>query len=83
MNTPSHLREDAHAGLVCLNEHVLAELRCVEAQGLVKGGALVVVQVHGHVDRQAEELGPGLGNGALQQPGLGLEQGCEQGRTKR
>ncbi len=37
------------------------ELRRVEADGLVEGGALVVVQVHGHVHRQAEEAAPQLG----------------------
>ena len=35
---------------------VPVELGGVEAQRLVEGAALVVVQVHGHVDGQAEEL---------------------------
>lgn len=34
------------------------ELGGVEAQGLVEGGALVIVQVHGHVHAQAEEAAP-------------------------
>jgi hypothetical protein len=57
---------------------VPAELRGVQAQGLVECAALVVVQVHGHVHGQAEEARPQLGDGALQQPGLGLEQRSEE-----
>jgi len=74
----SYLREDAHAGLVCLDQHMLAELCCVEPQCLVKGAALVVVEVHGDVDGQAEEAGPHLADGALQQAGLALQQGCQE-----
>ena len=43
------------------------ELLGVEAQGLVEGCALVVVQVHGHIHGQAEEARPQLGLPVVQE----------------
>lgn len=44
------LGEDALRSLVGLDDHVLVELLGVQAERLVEGGALVVVEVHGDVD---------------------------------
>eukprot|EP00958_Prasinococcus_capsulatus_P020070 scaffold2554_cov321-Prasinococcus_capsulatus_cf.AAC.7 len=50
-----HLREDARCGAVGLEDNVAIELAGIQADGVVEGGALVVVHVHGHVHAQAEE----------------------------
>ena len=70
---PTHLWKDTFAGVVGLDEHMLAELGSVEAQCLIELGALVVVEVHGDVHGQAEELGPDLSSGTTQQLLVTLE----------
>lgn len=55
-----------------------AELRGVESQCLVEGAALVVIEVHGDVHGEAEELGPGLGNGALEEVWMTLQESCQE-----
>mmetsp|Transcript_32953 Transcript_32953/g.72832 ORF Transcript_32953/g.72832 Transcript_32953/m.72832 type:complete len:279 (-) Transcript_32953:229-1065(-) len=57
---------------------MLVELLGVQAQGLVEGRALVVVQVHGDVHRQAEEARPQLGLPVFDEAGLRLEHSSEE-----
>ena len=56
-------------GFECQGNPAPVELRGVEAQGLVEAGPRMVVQVHGHVHRVAEEAAPRL---RLFGAGLGL-----------
>lgn len=53
-----YLRENTGCGVVCLNYDMLVELSGVHAKGGVESISLVVIEVHGDVDRQAEELAP-------------------------
>jgi len=73
-----YLREHTGHGLVSLNDDVLVELACVQAEALIEGRALVVVQVHGDVHGQAEEAAPQLGFPVVEELGLGLEHSGEE-----
>ncbi len=73
-----HLWEDALCAVVCLDDDMLVELLCVHAQRLVEGRALVVVEVHGDVHTQTEETAPQVGDSALEELGLGLEERGEE-----
>lgn len=57
---------------------MLVELSGVQTALLVEGRTLVVVQVHGDVDRVAEEAAPQLGVPTLQHLGLSLQHGGEE-----
>ena len=52
---------------------MLVEVPCVQAQGLVERRALVIIEVHGDIDREAEESGPELGLPVINQLGASLE----------
>ncbi len=57
---------------------MLVKLAGVHAQSLVETGALVVIQVHGDVDRQAEEARPHLGLKVIDHLFASLEDGCQE-----
>ena len=87
----THLGEDALRGLVGLDDDVAVESIGVHAQQLVEGVALVVVEVHGDVDRQAEEARPeaaggggegGQGGGDQVSAHPGCVQGMPHGRQR-
>lgn len=72
------LGEDLRGGLVGLVDDVHVELGGVQADGLVEFGAGVVVEVHGHEHRQAEEARPELGLPVVDELRAGLEAGGEE-----
>ena len=76
--TVRHLWEDAGSGLVSLNDHVLVELGGIEANAFIEGRPLVVIQVHGDIDGQAEELAPLAALPVIQELGLRLQDGAEE-----
>jgi len=53
-----NLREDTGCGVVCLNDDMLVELSGVHAKRGVESISLMVIEVHGDIDRQAEKLAP-------------------------
>lgn len=57
---------------------MLVELRSVEADGLVEGGTLMVVEIHGDVHGQAEEAAPQLSYPVVEKLRLRLEDGGEE-----
>ena len=57
---------------------MLVELGGVEADAFIEGRPLVVVQVHGDVDGQAEELAPLAALPVIQELGLCLQDSAEE-----
>lgn len=45
---------------------VPVELGCVHAERFIEGSPLVVIEVHGDIDAEAEEAGPQLGLPVIQ-----------------
>ena len=73
-----HRGEDARRRLVRLDDDVLVELRRLQAHRLVERTALVVVEVHRHVDAEAEEAAPQLALPGVEELRLRLEERGEE-----
>lgn len=74
----SHRREEAGSGNIGLHNDMLVELLGVQADGLIEGGPLVVIQVHGDVHAVAEEPGPHLGLPVIQVLRASLQKSLEE-----
>lgn len=70
--------ENPLGSLVGLNQDMTVELGGVQSHRLIKEGPLVIVKVHGDVDRQAEEPRPQLRLPIIEELGIGLEHGGKE-----